>query len=45
MAETEKARLAAQESDRLRLKAETEKAELRAELLRQFNLILETRED
>jgi outer membrane protein OmpA-like peptidoglycan-associated protein len=44
MAETEKAKLAAQESDRLRLKAETEKAELRAELLRQFNLILETRD-
>jgi len=44
MAETEKARLAAQESDRLRQKAETEKAELRAELLRQFNLILETRD-
>jgi len=44
MAETEKARLAAQESDRLRVKAETEKAELRAELLRQFNLILETRD-
>src|SRR6185503_2204297 len=44
LAETEKARLAAQESDRLRQKAETEKAELRAELLRQFNLILETRD-
>jgi len=44
LAETEKAKLAAQESDRLRLKAETEKTELRAELLRQFNLILETRD-
>lgn len=44
LAESEKAKLAAQESDRLRLKAEAEKAELRAELLRQFNLILETRD-
>ena len=44
LAESEKARLAAQESDRLRLKAEAEKTELRAELLRQFNLILETRD-
>ncbi|HEY2843607.1 MAG TPA: OmpA family protein, partial [Bryobacteraceae bacterium] len=44
LAETEKARLAAQESDRLRQKAESEKTELRAELLRQFNLILETRD-
>jgi outer membrane protein OmpA-like peptidoglycan-associated protein len=44
LAETEKAKLAAQESDRLRLKAEAEKTELRAELLRQFNLILETRD-
>jgi len=44
LAETEKARLAAQESERLRLKAEAEKTELRAELLRQFNLILETRD-
>jgi len=43
-AETEKAKLAAEESDRLRLKAEAEKIELRAELLRQFNLILETRD-
>jgi outer membrane protein OmpA-like peptidoglycan-associated protein len=44
LAETERARLSAQESDRLRQKAESEKAELRAELLRQFNLILETRD-
>jgi len=43
-AETERARLAAEESDRLRQKAETEQAELRAQLLRQFNLILETRD-
>jgi outer membrane protein OmpA-like peptidoglycan-associated protein len=44
LAETEKAKLAAQESERLRQKAEAEKTELRAELLRQFNLILETRD-
>jgi len=43
-AETEKARLAAEESDRLRQKAESEQAELRTRLLRQFNLILETRD-
>ncbi len=43
-AETEKARLAAQDADRLRQKAETEKAELRAQLLQQFNAILETRD-
>jgi outer membrane protein OmpA-like peptidoglycan-associated protein len=35
---------AAQEADRLRLKGEAEKAELRAQLLSQFNLILETRD-
>jgi outer membrane protein OmpA-like peptidoglycan-associated protein len=43
-AETERARLAAEESDRLRQKAESEKIELRTQLLRQFNLILETRD-
>ncbi len=43
-AETEKARLAAEDSDRLRQKAESEKAELRGQLLRQFNLILQTRD-
>jgi outer membrane protein OmpA-like peptidoglycan-associated protein len=43
-AETEKARLATMEADRLRQNAETEKTELRAQLLRQFNLILETRD-
>lgn len=43
-AEAENARLAAQEADRLRQKAESEKAELRAQLLRQFNAILETRD-
>src|SRR5713101_7793725 len=43
-AETEKAKLAAEEADRLRQKAESEKGELRGQLLRQFNLILETRD-
>jgi len=43
-AEADRARLAAQEADRLRLKTEAEKAELRAQLLRQFNSILETRD-
>ena len=43
-AETEKAKLAAEEADRLRQKAEAEKGELRSQLLRQFNLILETRD-
>jgi outer membrane protein OmpA-like peptidoglycan-associated protein len=38
------ARTAAQEADRLRLKGEAEKAELRAQLLSQFNLILDTRD-
>jgi outer membrane protein OmpA-like peptidoglycan-associated protein len=42
--EAEKARLAAQDADRLRQNAEAEKAELRAQLLRQFNTILETRD-
>ena len=43
-AETEKARQAAEQADRLRMTAETEKTELRAQLLRQFNVILETRD-
>jgi outer membrane protein OmpA-like peptidoglycan-associated protein len=44
-AETERAaRSAAQEADRLQLKGETEKAELRAQLLKQLNVILETRD-
>jgi outer membrane protein OmpA-like peptidoglycan-associated protein len=43
-AEAEKARLAAQDADRLRQKAEAEKTELRAQLLQQFNAILETRD-
>lgn len=43
-AEAEKARIATQQADQLRLKAEAEKTELRAQLLRQFNLILETRD-
>jgi outer membrane protein OmpA-like peptidoglycan-associated protein len=38
------ARTAAQEADRLRMKAEAEKAELRAQLLSQLNLVLETRD-
>jgi outer membrane protein OmpA-like peptidoglycan-associated protein len=43
-AETDKARLAVGEADQLRLKAEAEKTELRAQLLKQFSLILETRD-
>jgi outer membrane protein OmpA-like peptidoglycan-associated protein len=43
-AETDKARLAVGEADQLRLKAEAEKAELRAQLFRQFSLVLETRD-
>ncbi len=43
-AETDRTLLATQEAERLRLKAEAEKAELRAQLLGQFNLILETRD-
>jgi outer membrane protein OmpA-like peptidoglycan-associated protein len=43
-AETDKARLAAGDADQLRLKAEADKAELRAQLLRQFSLVLETRD-
>jgi len=43
-AEADRTLLATQEADRLRLKAEAEKAELRAQLLGQFNSILETRD-
>jgi len=43
-AEADRALLASQEADRLRLKAEAEKSELRVQLLRQFNLILDTRD-
>src|SRR4029450_12983034 len=43
-AETDKARLAAGDADQLRLKAEVEKAALRAQLLAQFSLVLETRD-
>jgi len=43
-AEADRTLLATQEAERLRLKAEAEKAELRAQLLGQFNLILETRD-
>ncbi len=43
-AETERARQAAQQSDQQRLQAEREREELRARLLQQFNLILETRD-
>jgi outer membrane protein OmpA-like peptidoglycan-associated protein len=43
-AEADRTLLATQEADRLRLKAEAEKTELRAQLLSQFNLILDTRD-
>jgi outer membrane protein OmpA-like peptidoglycan-associated protein len=43
-AETDKAHTATAEADRLRQNAETEKTQLRAQLLRQFNLILQTRD-
>jgi outer membrane protein OmpA-like peptidoglycan-associated protein len=43
-AEADRTLLATQEADRLRLKGEVEKSELRVQLLRQFNLILETRD-
>jgi outer membrane protein OmpA-like peptidoglycan-associated protein len=43
-ADAEKARLAVEEANRLRQNAENEKTELRAQLLRQLNLILETRD-
>jgi outer membrane protein OmpA-like peptidoglycan-associated protein len=42
--ETERANLATGEANALRLKAEAEKTELRAQLLRQFSLVLETRD-
>lgn len=42
--ETDKARRAAEEAERLRQEAEREKAELRARLLQQFSMILETRD-
>jgi outer membrane protein OmpA-like peptidoglycan-associated protein len=43
-AEADRTLQASQEADRLRLKSEAEKTELRVQLLRQFNLILETRD-
>ena len=43
-AEADRTLLANQEAERLRLKAEAEKSELRVQLLRQFNLILDTRD-
>jgi outer membrane protein OmpA-like peptidoglycan-associated protein len=42
--ETEKARQAADEANRAREQAENEKTELRSQLLKQLNLILETRD-
>ena len=42
--EAEKSRLAAEQSDRLRLQAENERTELRQRLLQQLNTILETRD-
>ena len=42
--EADKARKAAEESDRLRQQAEKEKADLRAQLLQQLNTILATRD-
>ncbi|MFZ0427377.1 MAG: OmpA family protein [Acidobacteriota bacterium] len=43
-AEADRILLATQEAERVRLNAEAEQAELRAQLLRQFNSILETRD-
>jgi outer membrane protein OmpA-like peptidoglycan-associated protein len=43
-AEADRQRAAAEEAERLRSQAEREKEELRARLLQQFNLILETRD-
>jgi outer membrane protein OmpA-like peptidoglycan-associated protein len=43
-AEADRTQLAAKEADRLLQKAEAEKAELRAKLLTQLNLVLETRD-
>ena len=42
--ETDRARAAAAESDRLRQKAEQDQAQLRQQLLEQFNVILQTRD-
>ncbi len=42
--EAEKARQAASEADRLRAQAEKEKTELRARLLQQLNMVLETKD-
>jgi outer membrane protein OmpA-like peptidoglycan-associated protein len=44
MAQTEQANQALAESNQLRLKAEAEKVALRSQLLKQFNLVLETRD-
>jgi outer membrane protein OmpA-like peptidoglycan-associated protein len=41
-AEAERARLAVEDAERLRRRAENEKVELRAQLLKQLNLVLET---
>lgn len=43
-ANAEKARIAAVEADRLRMQAENDKNQLRAQLLQQFNSVLPTRE-
>jgi outer membrane protein OmpA-like peptidoglycan-associated protein len=43
-AETERARLAAAEAERMRYQAESDKTQLRAQLLQQLNMILETRD-
>jgi outer membrane protein OmpA-like peptidoglycan-associated protein len=43
-AEAERTLRATQQAERLRLQAEAEKTELRAQLLQQFNVILETRD-
>ena len=44
VAATERANAATEEANQLRQKAEADRTELRAELMRQFNLILETRD-
>lgn len=44
VAATERANAATEEANQLRQRAEAERTELRAELMRQFNLILETRD-
>jgi outer membrane protein OmpA-like peptidoglycan-associated protein len=43
-AEADRTLAASQEAERLRMKGDAEKSELRVQLLRQFNLILETRD-